>query len=161
MTNSINSKVLELQREIPNVSGITIIVEGKKDRKPLEKLGFQNIQEISGKPLNEIFEEVAAKNPEYVAILTDYDREGREKLSILTKLFTSHGIKIHSLISHKIRSLFKIHKIEEFHSITKFMEDDTHGKITSVNDKIFSRSRFLSRRNSRETRRDRGNIRTD
>ena len=71
MTNSINSKVLELQREIPNVSGITIIVEGKKDRKPLEKLGFQNIQEISGKPLNEIFEEVAAKNPEYVAILTD------------------------------------------------------------------------------------------
>ena len=54
-----------------------IIVEGKKDKAALEKLGLSNIMELSKKPLFQIVEEVANSNDECI-ILTDLDKKGKE-----------------------------------------------------------------------------------
>lgn len=150
----------ELQRELKNCED-AFIVEGIKDKKALIGLGFKNIIDISGKPLYKLLEEVKASEFKSVVILSDFDEEGKKKALALTKLFQSSGIKINSFTRNKIKSLFKIPKIEELNSFTKIMEDDYYGKNCSVYDKILNRSRILSRRISRKARRDRSHIRPD
>jgi len=145
---------MKLQDEMKESS---IIVEGLKDKKVLSKLGIKNVLDISGKSFDNILEKV----DDSVIILTDFDREGRKKASALIKLFQSNGIKINFFIRQKFRSLFKIQKIEELNSFTKLLEDDIHGKISSVHDKIFNKSRILNRWSCRKTRHNRGNIWTD
>jgi len=150
----------KIQRELKNCKD-AFIVEGIKDKKALIGLGFKNIIVISGKPLYKVVEEVKASNFNSVVILSDFDKEGKKKALTLTKFFQSSGVKINSFLRKKIKNLFKIQKIEELNSFTKIMEDDYYGKTCSVYDKIFNRSRILSRRNSRKTRRDRSNIRSN
>ncbi|MGC8812085.1 MAG: toprim domain-containing protein [Candidatus Aenigmatarchaeota archaeon] len=155
----LTDQIKEIQKEVKNFGGVPIIVEGKKDEKPLKKLGFQKIVKISGKPLEDILEEV--RNYKSVVILTDFDEEGRKIFSKLNKLLSSHRIKVHLFLRNKIKSTLKIKKIEEINSLTKFMEDDYYGETCSIYDKIFNRSRILLRRNGGKARRHRGDIRPD
>jgi 5S rRNA maturation endonuclease (ribonuclease M5) len=143
-------QILEIQKEIKGLSEVPIIVEGKRDEKALKNLGFQKIVKISGKPLEKVLEEV--KDYKSVVILTDFDEEGRKIFSRLNKLLSSHKIKVNSFLRKKIKSIFKIKKIEEINSLTKFMEDDYYGKTCSIYDKILNRSRILLRRNGGKTR---------
>jgi len=156
----LTNQLEEIQRELKNCKDV-FIVEGKKDKKALIGLGFKNIIDISGKSLYKLVEEVKTSNFKSAVILSDFDEEGKKKALALTKLFQGSGIKINSFLRNKIKNLFKIQKIEELNSFTKIMEDDYYGKNCSVYDKIFNRSRILSRRNSRKARRDRSNIRPD
>jgi len=141
---------------LENFSDYTVIVEGKKDKNALIKFGIENIFDISGKSFDEILEKVEPP----VIILTDFDKEGEKKNSILTKLFQSNGIKIDSSFRKKFKSVFKIQKIEELNSFIK-LEDDIHGKVSSINDKVFNRGRVLDRWNCRKTRHNRSNLRPD
>jgi 5S rRNA maturation endonuclease (ribonuclease M5) len=140
--------------------GIPIVVEGKKDKAALSKLGFGKIIDISGKSLHEISDRVKSSNCDSVIILTDFDKEGEIKASQLKKLFTHLEIKVNSFARKRFESL-GIHEIEELNSFTKIMEDDYYGKTCSIYDKIFDRSRIYSRRNCRKARCHRGNIRPD
>jgi 5S rRNA maturation endonuclease (ribonuclease M5) len=139
----------------------TIIIEGKNDRRALQKFGINNIMEISGKTLDGIAEILAARNVESVTILTDFDEEGEHKRLQLTNYLSHYGIKINSFARKKVKTLFKIHKIEEIIHFTKFMEDDYTGKTSSIYDKIFNRSRIHNRRRGGETRRYRSDIRAN
>jgi 5S rRNA maturation endonuclease (ribonuclease M5) len=130
---------------------IWIIVEGKRDKEVLSKLEVKNIFDISGKRLEDCVGTLISKNPESVVILTDFDKEGLKKHKQLSKLFASNGIKINYIIRKRFNALFKVQKVEELNSFIKLMEDDYNGKTCSVYDKIFNRSRILSRRNSRKT----------
>jgi 5S rRNA maturation endonuclease (ribonuclease M5) len=58
-------------------SNTLVIVEGKKDRAALQKLGINNIIELNKKPLFQIVEDIANSNDECV-ILTDLDKKGKE-----------------------------------------------------------------------------------
>jgi 5S rRNA maturation endonuclease (ribonuclease M5) len=151
------SEIEEFWKEIENITNSTVIVEGKNDKKPLLKLGIKNVLDISGKPFNEILEKTNGS----AVILTDFDNEGRKKASILTKLFQSNGTRVNSLVRRKIKSIFKIQKIEELNSFTKLLEDDLHGKIGSIDNKIFNRGKILNRWNSRKARHNRSNLRTN
>jgi 5S rRNA maturation endonuclease (ribonuclease M5) len=144
-----------------NKQNIIFIVEGKKDKKVLEILGFKKIIDISGKSLHLLIGMIHSHDSKSVAILTDFDEDGELKYSRLTKLLEKEGINIDHFIRKKFRSVFSIHKIEELTHFTKFMEDDYHGKTCSIYDKIFNRSRVYNRRNSGETRRYRGDIRSN
>ncbi len=148
--------ITELQNELKNCIDIPTIVEGKKDKRALQKLGFKRILDISGKSLTKVVERVASE--ESVIILTDFDEDGRKKASKLTKFIQSTGVKINFLVRNKIKNLFKVHKIEEINSFVKLMEDDYYGETCSVYDKIFNRSRVLNRRNRRKARRDRSRV---
>jgi 5S rRNA maturation endonuclease (ribonuclease M5) len=150
-------QITKFENEIRSIGDALVIVEGIKDKKALSKIGIRNIFDISGKSFDEILEKVDG-GP--VIILTDFDEEGEKKALFLTKLFQSNGIKIDFFFRKKFRSHFKVQKIEELNSFIK-LEDDLHGKIGSIYDKIFNRSRIFYRRNCRKTRHNRSDIWSD
>jgi 5S rRNA maturation endonuclease (ribonuclease M5) len=150
-------KILE---ETERYDKACIIVEGKKDKNVLEKIGFRNIIDISGKTIPEVVNKIISNHFQFTIVLTDFDGDGELKASQLTKLLQHHEVHILPNIREKFIP-FKIHEIEELKRFTKFMEDDYNGKTCSIYDKIFNRSRVCYRRNSREARHHRGNIRPD
>lgn len=143
----ISSLVERIEREVRNIGNSQIIVEGKKDRKIIERLGFKNIFEISGKNFSEILSKI--KNE--VIILTDFDEEGEELAKNLNEILSSNGIKVNSGERKILKNIFNVKKIEELKFVLKFMEDDYNGKACSIYDKIFNRSRIFLRGNSGKT----------
>ena len=94
-----------------------IIVEGKKDKQALEKLGIDNIETLNGRPTYQLVEDILEKTKK-VIILTDLDKEG--------KIFY-HRIK-HNLQKKKIKIedgfrqfLFKKTNISCIESLPKFL----------------------------------------
>jgi len=127
-------------------STFPLIVEGKKDSKVLERLGFKNIITISGKSNEKILQLLKKKKIHTAAILTDFDKEGKKRCKELTRLFQKNVIKTDTFVRKTFKHTLKIHKIEELKSFTKLMEDDYYGKGTPIYEKIFNRKKFLSRR---------------
>ncbi|MBI2557883.1 toprim domain-containing protein [Candidatus Woesearchaeota archaeon] len=107
-------------------SNILIIVEGKKDKAALQKLGINNIKELSKKPLFQIIEEIAEHNDECI-ILTDLDREGKLLYSKLNSNLQKHGVKINN---HFREFLFKHTKLRQIEGIYSYLED---AKIKPLN----------------------------
>jgi 5S rRNA maturation endonuclease (ribonuclease M5) len=142
-------------------SGVPIIVEGKNDKSALSNFGFDDIYAISGSSLHKFADFIKTLGKDTVTILTDFDDEGESKNSRLTKLFEGSGIKVEESLRRKFKNTFKIHKIEEMRSFTKFTEDDYYGKIGTIDNKIFNRSRIRNRLNRGETRRHRSDIRSN
>jgi 5S rRNA maturation endonuclease (ribonuclease M5) len=155
----LSPRILYILEELNREEGL-MIVEGMKDVLALKSLGFENVVSISGRPLEEVVEKTVSIKPSYIAILTDFDKEGENLASRLSNFFSLHKIKINHIIRDKFKS-FGIHKIEELNSFKKLMGDDQNGKIGSIYHKIFNRSRIFNRRNSGKTRRDRSNIWSD
>lgn len=150
-------KVLEIFEDVKKEKGIVAVVEGKRDEKALSFFGFDSVVSISGRPLEVVVEKIYSLNPQQVAILTDFDEEGENLASSLSKLLSSfHGMKINHSIRKKFKSL-KIHAIEELNSVKKLC-GVSHGEIGSIYNKIFNRSRFFSRRYCGKTRCDWSNI---
>lgn len=106
-------------RYVKKLSKVLFIVEGKKDKKALQALGLVDILDISGKTLNEMVSIVNSLDFSQVAVLTDFDREGKEIHKLLVKLLEINGIKVNSRIRGKFVSLFKVSKVEEIISLTK------------------------------------------
>lgn len=96
-------------------SNISIIVEGKKDRISLEKLGLKNIIELSKKPLYQIVEEVSSVNNECI-ILTDLDKKGKELYGKLNNDLQKHGVKINNSFRNFLFKNTKIRQIEGLNS---------------------------------------------
>jgi len=142
----ISSVMEKIEREIENTRSFRIIVEGKRDKEVMEKLGFKNVISICDKKLDEILSFIDKD----VLILTDFDEEGEKIAKRLEEFLTSRGVKVRSTERRIFRKIFNVKKIEELKFILKFMEDDYNGKACSINDKIFNRSRILMRRNSRK-----------
>ena len=99
-------------------SNIIVIVEGKKDRTALQKLGIKNIVELNKKPLFQIVEDVADSNDECI-ILTDLDREGKQLYSKLNSNLQKNGVKV----DNKFRNfLFKHTKLRQIEGIDSYLE---------------------------------------
>src|SRR3989338_2793007 len=111
-------KINFLIEKIKNTN-ILVIVEGKKDRMALQRLGIKNIAELSKKPLFQIVEEIANSNKE-CAILTDLDREGRQLYSKLNSNLQKNGVKI----NNKLREfLFRNTKLRQIEGINSYLEN--------------------------------------
>ncbi len=97
-------KEKELLEYLEEIKGFTVIVEGVKDKKVLESIGFRHIIMLNPKGLAEC---VNGIEEEEVVVLTDFDKKGEElakKLELflrkprrdirkkLRKLFTKSGI---------------------------------------------------------------------
>lgn len=93
-----------------------IIVEGKKDKAALEKLGISNIISISRKPLYSFIESIEAKE---VIILTDLDRTGKRLYSILKHCLQSKGIKVDTYFREYLFRNSKITQIEGLYHYLK------------------------------------------
>lgn len=97
------------------------IVEGKNDRKALEKFQVKNIQTIETKPLSQITSNVKEKE---VILLTDYDRRGKTKSSKLIRLLKAEGIKTDLNYKKKLGRLKGISEIEEIPSKYKELKGE-------------------------------------
>ena len=86
-----------------------IIVEGKKDKAALNKLGIKNVVSISRKPLYVFIEGIKAKE---VIILTDLDPTGKKLYSILKHKLQAKGIKVDNYFREYLFRNSKITQIE-------------------------------------------------
>lgn len=115
-----NKKIDELQAFIEKIknSNILVIVEGKKDRIALQKLGLSNIVELSKKPLFQIVEDISNSNKECI-ILTDLDKKGKEIYGKLNSNLQKNGVKI----NNKFREfLFKHTKLRQIEGIDTYLD---------------------------------------
>ena len=112
-----NKKTEELQFFIEKIksSEILVIVEGKKDREALQKLGIGNIVELSKKPLFQVIEDVASKNKDCI-ILTDLDAKGRELYGKLNRGLSHFGIKVDDSFRNFLRKETQLRQIEGLRS---------------------------------------------
>lgn len=108
------------QRFLNNMqnSGNLILVEGKKDRKVLQRTGLDNIFEISGKQLEKVADILKEKHLE-VTILTDYDKEGIKLYKRLKSLLISNDVKVNDDIRRKFKCAFLVNKVEELNGYFK------------------------------------------
>ncbi len=115
-----NQKIEELNYFIERIknSNTLVIVEGKKDKAALQKLGINNIMELNKKPLFAIVEEIADSNEECI-ILTDLDKEGKQIYAKLNSNLQKNGVKI----NNKFREfLFKHTKLRQIEGIKTYLE---------------------------------------
>jgi len=96
-------------------SNILIIVEGRKDRASLNRLGITNIIELSKKPLYQIVEEVSNSNKECM-ILTDLDKKGKELYGKLNSDFQKRGTRVDNKLREFLFKNTKIRQIEGLQS---------------------------------------------
>jgi len=103
-----------------------VVVEGKNDKRALEALGIKQVIAINGKPLIDLIPQLKGKD---VAILTDFDRRGRQIYAKLRKLLQAYGIKHNPGLRKQVARLGK-KKIEEI------KEGDFHGEDSTYFHKI-------------------------
>ena len=116
-----NKKIKELQNFIDSIknSNTLIIVEGKKDKAALQKLGISNVIQLNKKALYQIVEEVANFNEECI-ILTDLDKKGKEIFGKLNSDLQKNGVKV----NNKFREfLFRHTKLRQIEGIDSYLEN--------------------------------------
>ncbi len=103
----------ELNEELSKLkdSNKLIIVEGKKDRIALEKLGFKNIAELSKKPLFQIIEDISNEHKECI-ILTDLDKKGKELYGKLNSGLSRLGVKVDNRFREFLQKNTRLSHIE-------------------------------------------------
>ena len=111
------SNILEEIEKAKN-SGILIIVEGKKDKKSLEELGFKNIIILHGTPIYKRIEEIASETKECV-ILTDFDDKGKEFYYMLKKALVRRGVRIND----RLRIAMLKEKISHVEGLYSFLRN--------------------------------------
>ena len=87
-----------------------IIVEGKKDKLALNKLGIENVNSIN-EPIYLLIEKLIDYNKEII-ILTDLDKEGKKIYAKLRHEFQRYGIKINNKYRRFLIKHTKITQIE-------------------------------------------------
>ena len=99
-------------------SDAAIIVEGKKDRAALEKLGIpgSRIVALNQKPLF-VAAEAVASDYKTVAILTDLDAEGKKLYGKLSTLLQQLGVKVDDKMRNFLFKSTRLRQIEGIQSI--------------------------------------------
>ena len=117
----------ELLNLLDKIKEGQVIVEGKRDKKALCLLGFNNVLTI-----NKGIYETAEKTKDSVIVLTDYDSEGRKIAKKLNLVLQSLGRSVDRETRRKIGLLFtklEIRKIEELRGVL-------NGKTSAINFKV-------------------------
>ena len=125
-----NKNLEELNNFIENIknSNTLVIVEGRKDKSALEKLGISNVIQLNKKPLFQIVEEVSNSNKECI-ILTDLDKKGKEIYGKLNSNLQKHGVKV----NNKFREfLFRHTKLRQIEGIDSYINNLCYPFIISL-----------------------------
>ena len=109
MINNIDeiNKEIEKLKQADNI----IIVEGIKDKKALTQLGLKNIITLSKKPIFSIIEELSKKN-KVIAILTDFDKKGKQLYGKLNSGLQRLGVKIDNRFREFLQKNTRVSHIE-------------------------------------------------
>lgn len=117
---NLKQELLEEINKLKHFDGI-IIVEGKKDKTALERLGLKcKIITLSKKPLFEIIENISAENKKTM-ILTDLDKKGKELYGKLNSGLQKYGVKVDNKFREFLFKKTKLRQIEGLYNhIHKF-----------------------------------------
>ncbi len=112
----------EFVREIEKAkdNNTLIVVEGKKDKIALEKIGFHNIFVLNetGKSIFVKIEEIAKRKEECV-ILTDFDKKGKKLYNLIKSEFNLNGVKMNNSLRN---ALLKAH-LSHIEGISTFLNN--------------------------------------
>ncbi len=113
---SLSAEMMEtVETMLAKLSGnnVAVIVEGKKDKAALGKIGIDSsrIFVLSKKPIFAVADEVAACHKE-AAILTDLDEEGKKLYGKLNTLLQRLGVKVDNSIRNFLSKNTKLRQIE-------------------------------------------------
>lgn len=112
-----------LLKEIEKAKDYIIVVEGKKDKASLEKLGFQNIFMINetGKSLYEKIEQLVnlCDKKDKVCILTDFDKKGKFLYLLLKSKLSEFGVKL----DNTFRGILLKEKISHIEGLSKYLRN--------------------------------------
>ena len=170
----------DIQRVLDELKDEILIVEGRKDVKALRSLGLEHIMPVNSRPIEKVVTDMESLMEKHksreVIVLTDFDRAGRRLASRFNLALQSRKIHANSRIRRDVMNL-GIKKIEEMASmpplerrmsrksevsgITKLMERDDHGQIGTNFYEVRGKSLHKGKRDNREARRHRGDIRAD
>lgn len=96
-------------------SRAAVIVEGKRDREALQRIGVVNpIFTMTHSP-DEVAARVALEAEEAV-VLVDFDRNGEELLERLVPALEAHNVKPNTDVRRKLRYIFGVQFFEEIDS---------------------------------------------
>ena len=104
-------------------NGSTIIVEGKKDRESLRKMGISGpIQCLQSSRQNAFgFVEGTLAQTKRIVILTDFDREGISLAKKLTRILNGHGVHVNLVLWKSLRELTRSH-VRSIEELPKYLE---------------------------------------
>lgn len=102
-------EILEIIEQIQE-EDLLIVVEGKKDKKALEKLGLNSVL-LHGRDFFHRIQEIAGCNKE-VLILTDFDKEGKMLYAKIAKELEKYHIKINKKYREFFQKKTKLNQIE-------------------------------------------------
>ena len=89
-----------------------IIVEGPKDKKALNKVGITNyVVCLNKKPIFAIIEDVS-KITDFVVILTDFDKKGKELYGKLNSGLQKYGVKVDHYFREWLQKNTKLSHVE-------------------------------------------------
>ena len=106
----LNELINQLKSEVS-----PIIVEGKKDKMALERLGVNNVHPLSGKPLFHFVESFG--NSSRVILLLDYDKAGRKLQKQLLQGFQRIGVKVDLSYHRKLKKT----RLSHIEGLAKYM----------------------------------------
>ncbi len=111
-------RYIEFLEHLDGIKEFIIIVEGKNDKRALEKLWMDNIIQLDKKPLYKIVDRLSGINDK-VVILTDLDREGKQLYSKLNSALQNVGVRI----DNKFRNfLFRKTDLRQIEGIFTYSE---------------------------------------
>ena len=112
--NQEQKKVIEeLYELIDKLKNVLVIVEGKKDKKALEEVGFRKVVSLN-KPLYEVVEEI---NEKKVLVLTDLDKKGKQIYGKLKKDLNKRGVGV----DDKLRNLLFKTKLRQIEGLIHYL----------------------------------------
>lgn len=112
----------DIKRELKKAreSEKLIIVEGKKDKQSLQRLGFKNKKIFTlnnGKSIKRNIEIISGMSKQAI-ILTDFDKEGRQLYQKFKHEFSQIGVKIDNKLRNCLRK-----QISHIQGLASFIEN--------------------------------------
>lgn len=119
----------KLLRQLEKAKNYLIIVEGKKDKSSLERLGFNRIFVIheTGKSLPEKIEQIQelCEKKDKVCILTDFDKKGKKLYLLLKSKLVEAGVRL----DNTLRGFLLKQKISHIEGLFHFVNNENGKNI--------------------------------
>jgi 5S rRNA maturation endonuclease (ribonuclease M5) len=121
----------KLIKEMNKAENYLVVVEGKKDKRALEALGFMNIFVINetGKSLGEKIEQIQEMcgKKDKVCILTDFDKKGKQLYLLLKSKLSEIGVRM----DNSLRGVLLKERISHIEGLHKHLFNQENGKNKS------------------------------
>ena len=119
----------EIPEQIEKAKDYLVVVEGKKDKTALERLGFDRIFVFNetGQSLGERIERIQelCRKKDKVCILTDFDKQGKKLYLLLKSKLSEAGVKLDS----SLRAFLLREKISHIEGLSHFIENEEARKL--------------------------------